>query len=58
MSRTTFQIGSILASTYPDKAVEHLGNFVVEGADTVETSIAGVMVRYRVSDQIISWCYI
>jgi hypothetical protein len=58
MSRTTFQIGSVLAAEFPGKSVEHLSNFAVEGPDAVETSIAGVMVRYRVSDKIVSWCYI
>ena len=58
MSRTTFQIGAALAAAHPDKTIEHLKNFAVEGANTVETSIAGVMVRYRVSDQTVRWCYI
>lgn len=58
MSRTTFQIGAIFTSQYPGKSVEHTRNFAVEGADAVETQIAGVMVRYRVSDQTVSWCYI
>lgn len=58
MSRTTFQIGATLQAQYPGKVIEHMSNFAVEGTDAVETSIAGVMVRYQVSNQNVKWCYI
>jgi hypothetical protein len=58
MSRTTFQISSVLASEYPGKTVEHLSNYAVEGRGLHETQIAGVMVRYRVLRNVVIWCYV
>lgn len=58
MSRTTFQIGAILTSEYPGKPIEHLSNYAVKGTDAVKKMIAGVMVCYQVTDQVVRWCYI